>query len=93
MRHIMPLLAVSLVLWPLAARADCDTERRVEKVSPSGRVVELDNGSQWLIADTYQYIAARWKQDAPITACNDELINREDRESARAEETDPGDEF
>ena len=93
MRHILPLLAVSLVLLPVAARADCDSDRHLEKVSPSGRVVELDNGSQWRIADTDQYVAARWKQDAPITACDDELINREDHESARAEKTDAGDEF
>lgn len=93
MRSYLALLAAGVVLLPVAARADCDTDRRIEKVSPSGRVVELDNGSQWRIADTDQYVAARWKQDAPITACNDELINREDHESARAEETDSGDDF
>jgi len=92
MRTLLLLLTAGVVLLPQAARADCDSARRLEKVSPSGQVVELDNGSRWRIADTDQYVAARWKQDAPITACNDELINREDHESARAEETDPGDE-
>ena len=85
MRRFLPLLVAIGVLLPLAARADCDRDRRLDKVSQSGRTVELDNGSRWRIADTDQYVAERWKQDAPITACDDELINREDHESARAE--------
>ena len=87
------LLFLPVFLSPplAAARADCDTHRMLDKVSQHGAMVELDNGSQWKVADLDRSTTERWRQDAPITACEDELINREDHESARARRTDHGD--
>jgi len=83
------LLALSL-LPAAAAHADCDTRRMLNKVTQHGGQVELDNGSQWRVDDLDRPTAEQWKQDAPITACTDELINREDHESVRARRTKRG---
>ncbi|MBV9249711.1 MAG: hypothetical protein JO227_10770 [Acetobacteraceae bacterium] len=69
------------------AHARCDDERRVEKVTESGRIVELDDGSRWEVEEMDRDVAERWLQDAPITACDHELINQEDHETARARQT------
>ena len=85
--RLLPLLAGLFLLPALAARADCDTRRMLDKVTDHGAMVELDNGTQWKVADLDRPTAERWKQDAPITACTDELINREDHETVRAQKT------
>ena len=70
---------VALLLLPAAAaHADCDRHRMLNTVTQRGAVVQLDNGSQWTVDDLDRPTARAWKQDAPITACTDQLINRED---------------
>jgi hypothetical protein len=86
--RLLVLTAASLLLPMAAARADCDANRLLDKVTQHGAVVQLDNGSQWSVADLDRSTAEQWKQDAPVTACPDELINREDHESVRARRTD-----
>ncbi len=86
----LSFLAGLLVLPAVAARADCDRHRMLNTVKQYGAVVELDNGSHWRVDELDRSIAQNWKQDAPITACRDELINREDHESVRAERTERG---
>jgi hypothetical protein len=81
------LLVISL---PLAAQADCH-HRRLDKVTDNGRTVQLDDGSQWQISDVDQSETAAWQQDATITACDDELINTEEHETAEARQTKRGD--
>lgn len=77
------------VVLPLAARADCHY-RRLDKVMNEGQMVQLDDGSQWQISDFDQSAAARWQQDATITACDNELTNTEDHETAEAREVKRG---
>ena len=50
----------------------------------------LDNGSHWRVDELDRSTTENWKQDAPITACTDELINREDHESVHARRTERG---
>lgn len=90
MRRLLSL-AVGLAVLPVAvAHADCDTHRWLDKVTNSGSTIELDNGSKWQVGEADRSTAERWKQDAQITACEGELINREDHESVRAERTSSG---
>jgi hypothetical protein len=77
------------VLLPFAAHADCH-HRRLDKVIENGRLVQLDDGSQWEVSDFDQSEAARWQQDASITACETELINTEEHETAEAREVKRG---
>lgn len=83
-------LLTLLMLPALAAHADCDTHRMLNKITDHGGTVELDNGSQWHVDDLDRTTVQEWKQDAPITACTDELINREDHESVRARRSQRG---
>ena len=77
------------LLLPAAARADCHY-RRLDKVTQSGELVQLDDGSQWQVSDYDQSEADTWQQDAPITACENELINTELHETAEAREVKRG---
>jgi hypothetical protein len=83
-------LVLALLLLPFAAQADCH-HRRLDKVTDNGRVVQLDDGSEWQISDYDQSEAATWQQDATVTACDDELINTEVHETAQARRTRRGD--
>jgi hypothetical protein len=82
-------LLFGIVLLPLAARADCH-HRRLDKVTDNGRTVQLDDGSQWQISEFDQTQTANWGQDATITACENELINTEEHESAEGREVKRG---
>lgn len=78
-------LVVALLLLPaVAARADCDPNRMLNKVTQDGTLVQLDNGSQWRVSELDRRTLRDWKQDAPITACSHDLINREEHESVHA---------
>lgn len=77
------------VLLTAAAHADCH-HRRLDKVIDNGRTIQLDDGSQWEVSDFDQSEAARWQQDATITACHSELINTEEHETASAREVKRG---
>ena len=82
---------VGLLLLPaMAARADCDPHRMLDKVLNNGTTVLLDNGSRWHVDDLDRSTTENWKRDAPITACTDQLINREDHESVHARRTKRG---
>jgi hypothetical protein len=83
-------LLLGLLALPLAAHADCH-HRRLDKVIDNGKTVQLDDGSEWQISDFDQSEAANWQQDATITACQDELINTEEHETAEAREVKRGD--
>lgn len=76
-------------LLPAAAHADCH-HRRLDKVIDNGRTIQLDDGSQWQVSDFDQSEAASWQQDATITACDTELINTEEHETAAAHEVKRG---
>jgi hypothetical protein len=78
------------LLLPAAARADCH-HRRLDKVTDNGKTVQLDDGSQWQVSDYDQSAASNWQQDATITACETELINTEDHETAEARQVKRGD--
>lgn len=82
-------LLLATLMAPLNARADCH-HRRLDKVSNDGRTVQLDDGSQWRVSDYDQSEAATWQQDATITACDTELINTENHETAEAREVKRG---
>jgi hypothetical protein len=82
-------LLLGVLLLPLSARADCH-HRRLDKVIDNGRTVQLDDGSQWDVSDFDQSEAAHWQQDATITACDSELINTEEHETAEAREVKRG---
>lgn len=82
-------LLVGILLLPPAAHADCH-HRRLDKVIDNGRTVQLDDGSQWQISEFDQSEAAGWQQDATITACENELINTEEHETAEAREVRRG---
>ncbi len=82
-------LGFAILLVPLSARADCH-HRRLDKVTDGGRMVQLDDGSQWQVSDYDQSEASTWQQDATITACQDELINTEKHETAEAREVKRG---
>ena len=81
LRPCSATLLLGILLLPLSDRADCH-HRRLDKVIDNGRTVRLDDGSQWEVSDFDQSEAARWRQDATITACDTELINTEDHETA-----------
>ena len=89
MRRIFLTATLVLCALPLAAQADCH-HRRLNKVFDRGHTVELDDGSQWAIADMDQDMASNWLEDATITACDTELINTEDHETAQARQTRRG---
>ncbi|MGA3398471.1 MAG: hypothetical protein ABSC95_04565 [Acetobacteraceae bacterium] len=82
-------LLLGVLLLPLSARADCH-HRRLDKVIDSGRIVQLDDGSQWEVSDFDQGEATTWQQDATITACDTELINTEEHETAEARQVKRG---
>jgi hypothetical protein len=84
---------LATVMAPLAAHAadaDCHS-RRLDKVTADGKTVQLDDGSQWHVSDYDQSEAASWQQDASITACEGELINTEEHETAEAHQVKRGD--
>ena len=83
-------LAGLLLLPAVAARADCDPHRMLNSVTHDGARIELDNGSQWQVNELDRSTTRDWKQDAPITACTDELINREAHETVNARRTKRG---
>lgn len=77
-------LAGALLLPAVVAHADCDPNRMLNSVTQDGTRIELDNGSQWRVDDLDRSTTRDWQQDAPITACSHELINREVHESVNA---------
>jgi hypothetical protein len=77
------------MLLPGPAYADCH-HRRLDKVIDNGRTIQLDDGSQWEVSDFDQSEASTWQQDATITACDTELINTEEHETAAAREVKRG---
>ncbi len=83
------ILLLGGLLLPLTAHADCH-HRRLDKVIDNGRTVQLDDGSQWEVSDFDRSEAAGWQQDATITACDTELINTEQHETAEARQTTRG---
>ena len=82
-------LLFGVLLLPVAAHADCH-HRRLDKIIGNGQTVQLDDGSQWQISDYDQSEAATWQQDATITACDNELINTEEHETAEARQVKRG---
>lgn len=82
-------LLLGVLLLPSSAQADCH-HRRLDKVIDNGRTVQLDDGSQWQISEFDQNETVNWEQDATITACENELINTEEHESAEAREVKRG---
>ncbi len=82
-------LLTAMVALPVVAHADCH-HRRLDKVMDNGQTVQLDDGSQWQVSDYDQSEAARWQQDATITACDTELVNTEEHETAEAREVKRG---
>jgi hypothetical protein len=89
MHRLRRFLLLIGVLLPAAAHADCH-HRRLDKVIDNGRTVQLDDGSQWEVSDFDQSEASSWQQDATITACDTELINTEEHETAAAREVKRG---
>jgi hypothetical protein len=83
LRHACAGLFGALILLPLAARADCH-HRRLDQIMDNGQIIQLDDGSQWEISDFDRNSILNWQQDATITACDNELINTEDHETAEA---------
>jgi hypothetical protein len=88
LRESCAALLFGVLLLP-AAHADCH-HRRLDKVTDNGRTVQLDDGSQWQVSEFDQNEAASWQQDATITACENELINTEEHETAEAREVKRG---
>jgi hypothetical protein len=57
------VLGFAILLVPLSARADCH-HRRLDKVTDGGRMVQLDDGSQWQVSDYDQSDAQRMAANA-----------------------------
>jgi hypothetical protein len=62
----------------------CDTGHWVQSVSSSGSVIELEDGSVWLVNPINQIDTMLWLPTAEIAVCGGTLVNTEEHEKAGA---------
>jgi len=72
-----------LILASLAAHA-CEEGHWITNVSNNGSVIMLEDRSAWLVDSTDRTATAQWLPISNIVACDDMLINTDDRERADA---------
>jgi hypothetical protein len=81
-------LVCSAVIWRLvlcgAPAMACDDGHWIAEVMNDGSVIELEDGSIWLIDDIDRIYTALWLPISNIVACDDMLINTDDKEKVSA---------
>lgn len=86
MRALLLVLAATFIATaiPNKGYAGCESGHWVESVSSDGQIVILEDGSVWEVNSLDAIDSALWLPTTDIIACNDKLINTDDKEIVSA---------
>lgn len=78
------LLASTLLLASNSRAGDCESGYSIKSVLADGKIIVLDDGSEWEVDSSDISDSATWVPGDEITVCSDQLVNTDEDETVDA---------